>query len=65
MSQEEAFPQGTEFPLAKVNSQGELSCELPAGSVPVSRGRVTWPGSGLRVVSPGASASLTHLLLSF
>lgn len=38
MFQEEAFPQGTEFPLAKDNSQGELSCEAQAGSVPVSWG---------------------------
>lgn len=25
--------------------------------------RVTWPAAGLRVVSPGASASFTHLVL--
>lgn len=34
----ETVPQGTEFPLAKDNSQGELSCEAQAGSVPVSWG---------------------------
>lgn len=59
----ETFPQGTEFPLAKGNSQGELSCESPAGSIPVSWGESNLAWSRAEGSVPGASASLTHLLL--